>query len=95
MVAFAFGLVHGLGLAGGLMEFGLHGGSLALALVGRNVGVELGQLAIVAAFLPLAFALRQSWFYQTAVFKFGSGLVILIAAVWMAERVFNFKVLPL
>ncbi len=93
LVAFGFGLVHGLGLAGGLIDFGLRGAALALALVGFNVGVELGQLAIVAAFLPLTFALRKSWFYQTAVFKFGSGLVIVVAAVWMAERVFNFKLL--
>ena len=95
LVAFGFGLVHGLGLAGGLMEFGLHGSSLALALVGRNVGVELGQLVIVAAFLPLAFALRKTWFYQTAIFKFGSALVALVAVVWMMERVLDFKVLPL
>jgi hypothetical protein len=94
MVAFAFGLVHGLGLAGGLIDFGLRRETLALALVGFNVGVELGQLAIVAVFLPMAFALRGSWFYRTAIFKFGSGLVILIATVWMAERLFNFKLLP-
>jgi len=89
MVAFGFGLVHGLGLAGGLIEFGLRRETLALALVGFNVGVELGQLAIVAVFLPVAFALRRSWFYRTVTFKFGSAAVAAVALVWMVERVFE------
>ncbi len=57
-VAFGFGLVHGLGFASVLAELGLPRGSRALALFGFNFGVELGQLAIVAAFLPLALAVR-------------------------------------
>ena len=94
MVAFGFGLVHGLGLAGGLIEFGLRQEALVLALVSFNVGVELGQLAIVALFFPLAFGLRQTMFYREVTLKFGSAAVALVAAVWMAERVFNFKLLP-
>ena len=94
MVAFGFGLVHGLGLAGGLIEFGLRKEALVMALVSFNVGVELGQLAIVALFLPVAFALRETRFYRDVTLKFGSAAVALVAAMWMAERVFNFKVLP-
>ena len=60
MAAFAFGLIHGFGFASVLADLGLPRGPLALALVGFNLGVELGQLAIVAAFLPLAFALRAT-----------------------------------
>jgi hypothetical protein len=51
LVAFAFGLIHGLGFAGALGEIGLPQGQLVPALVCFNVGVELGQLAFVAALL--------------------------------------------
>jgi hypothetical protein len=94
LVAFGFGLMHGFGFASVLGEFGLRHETLALALVGFNVGVELGQLAIVAVFLPLAFALRQSWFYRTVTFKFGSAVVVVIATAWMVERIFALRVLP-
>jgi hypothetical protein len=94
MVAFGFGLVHGFGFASVLGELGLKSGTLAMALVGFNLGVELGQLSVVAVFLPLAFVLRRTWFYQTATFKFGSVLIILIATAWMTERMFALKVLP-
>lgn len=54
VVAFLFGLVHGLGFAGALSETGLPRGALGLALVSFNVGVELAQLVIVAALLLLS-----------------------------------------
>jgi hypothetical protein len=64
-----------------------------LALVGFNVGVEIGQLTIVAVFLPLAFLLRKTWFYQRAIFRGGSMLIVLIAAIWLIERAFNLKLI--
>lgn len=88
-MAFAFGLVHGFGFASVLADLGLPQNALVLALVGFNVGVELGQLAIVAVFLPLAFALRRSGFYRQAVFKAGSLLIAALALWWFAERAFN------
>jgi hypothetical protein len=94
LVAFGFGLVHGFGFASALMEMGLSEGSLALTLVGFNVGVEVGQLAIVAVFLPLAYTLRRSWFYQRVTLQAGSTCVVMIAATWMVERIFDFRVLP-
>jgi hypothetical protein len=94
MVAFGFGLIHGFGFANVLGDLGLARVSLAVPLIGFNVGVELGQLGIVAVFLPLAYALRRSWFYQTVTFKFGSVVVILIATAWMAERMFELKLMP-
>ena len=60
MVAFAFGLLHGLGFAGALAEIGLPSDKSALALVGFNVGVELGQLGIVAAAAAVAVAWRRT-----------------------------------
>ena len=56
VVAFGFGLIHGFGFASVLADLGLPRDALVLALVGFNLGVEAGQLAIVAVFLPLAFA---------------------------------------
>jgi hypothetical protein len=93
-VAFAFGLIHGFGFASVLTDLGLPQGSLLLALVGFNLGVEAGQLAIVSAFLPFAYALRASWFYRRLVFYGGSAAIALVAAVWLAERVLDMKLLP-
>ena len=89
LVAFAFGLVHGFGFASGLKELGLERGHLAVPLVGFNVGVEVGQLAIVACFLPVAYALRASWFYRRVTLAFGSALIILLATFWMFQRLFG------
>ena len=92
-VAFAFGLIHGFGFASVLADLGLPREALALALVGFNLGVEAGQLAIVAVFLPLAFALRRSAFYRRAVMIGGSLLIATLAGIWLVERVFEVKLL--
>jgi hypothetical protein len=91
LVALGFGLVHGFGFASVLGELGLPRDTLLLALVGFNLGVETGQLAIVALFLPLAYAARRSWVYRRMVVVGGSGAIALIAAVWMIERLFNLE----
>ena len=93
-VAFAFGLILGFGFASVLADLGLPQDALALALVGFNVGVELGQLAIVVAFLPLAFVLRDSAFYRRAVLVAGSLLIAAIALAWFLERAFQIPVFP-
>jgi hypothetical protein len=93
-VAFAFGLIHGFGFASVLTDLGLPQGALLLALVGFNVGVEIGQLAIVSAFLPLAYGLRGTWFYRRMIFSAGSAVIAAIAAVWLAERSLDVKLWP-
>lgn len=93
LVAFGFGLIHGFGFASVLADLALPRAALALALVGFNVGVEIGQLSIVALFLPLAFLLRRSWFYRKLVFVAGSGLIIALATVWLVERAFNLNLI--
>jgi hypothetical protein len=93
LVAFGFGLVHGFGFASVLADLGLAQGALVLSLVGFNVGVELGQLAIVALFLPLAYLLRRGLFYRRVVVTGGSALIALLALVWLAERAFDLKLL--
>lgn len=91
MVAFAFGLIHGFGFASVLADLGLPRDALLLALVGFNLGVEVGQLAIVSAFLPTAFWLRRTWLYHRVIFLGGSVLICLRATVWFIERAFNLK----
>ncbi len=93
MMAFVFGLIHGFGFASVLTDLGLPQGALVLALVGFNLGVETGQLAIVAAFLPIAYLLRHSWFYRRLVLLGGSFLITILALVWFVERAFDLKVL--
>ena len=94
-VAFVLGLIHGFGFASVLADLGLPASAKALALLGFNVGVEAGQLAIVALFLPVAFLLRESWFYRRAVLGAGSFAVMLIAAAWLVERGFGLAFMPI
>ena len=93
MVAFIFGLLHGFGFASVLVDLGLPQGALALALLGFNLGVEVGQLTIVVAFLPLAYALRRSWFYRRVVLMGGSIVIATLAGIWFVERAFALKLL--
>jgi hypothetical protein len=94
MVAFGFGLLHGFGFANALADLGLHTQQMALTLFGFNVGVEIGQLTIVAVFMPIALSVRHLMFYQRIVLRMGSVAIMLVASTWLAERVLNFKWLP-
>jgi hypothetical protein len=91
LVAFGFGLIHGFGFASVLADLGLPREVLLLALVGFNIGVELGQLAIISVFLPVAYASRATWLYRRVVFVGGSASIACIAALWLVERAFNVK----
>lgn len=84
----AFGLVHGFGFAGALAEVGLPRESVPLALLSFNVGVELGQLAILAVVVPmLAHLHAKRWFRERAV-PILSGAIVLVGLGWFVERVF-------
>lgn len=87
LLAAVFGLIHGFGFAGVLSELDLAGQSLLVSLGGFNVGVELGQLAIVLVFVPLAWAMRESWFYRIAVVRGGSAAIMVIGLMWATERI--------
>jgi hypothetical protein len=93
MVAFGFGLIHGFGFASVLAELGLPQETLVLSLLGFNLGVETGQLAIVAVFLPLAYYLRATGFYRRGVFAGGSLITLAIALIWLVERAFDLKLI--
>jgi hypothetical protein len=86
LVAFMFGLIHGMGFASVLGDLGLAGWNLALALVGFNLGVEAGQLAIVLVFMPVAFCLRETRFYRHAFMPAGALAIGLLATYWLAAR---------
>jgi hypothetical protein len=87
VVAFIFGLLHGLGFAGALAEVGLPPHAIPLALLGFNVGVELGQLAFVAGLLGLGAAAarlavpRPRWSAWVAPYAIGA-----VAAYWTLAR---------
>ena len=84
---FAFGLLHGLGFASVLNEFGMPREAFGLALAFFNVGVEIGQLAVIAA----CFVLVRVWFksevlYRTWVVLPGSALIGMVGLYWLVDR---------
>jgi hypothetical protein len=91
IVAFAFGLLHGLGFAGALAAVGLPQQAIPLALLFFNVGVEVGQLCFIAAVLVLGAAVRRlsipwpSWAWGVAPYAIGT-----LAAYWTIQRVTAF-----
>ncbi len=87
LMAFGFGLIHGFGFAAVLSDLGLPSESLLLSLMSFNTGVEIGQLIIVVGLLPLAYAMRDSRSYQPLVLRAGSIAIILVALIWLTERV--------
>ena len=92
-VVFGFGLVHGFGFAGAMQDLGLSSTDLAWPLLGFNLGVELGQLMLVAVVLPLGFALRRTRFYRRWVVLPGSVAIGAMALVWFTERSLDIVIL--
>jgi hypothetical protein len=91
-LTFVFGLVHGFGFASALKDAGLARGDLASPLLGFNLGVEIGQLCIVALVLPLAWSLRGTRTYRGA-FAGGSLAIAGVAALWLVQRVFDLQLI--
>ncbi|MCB9787622.1 MAG: HupE/UreJ family protein [Deltaproteobacteria bacterium] len=86
-IAGAFGLIHGFGFAGALGDVGLPPGNTVAALAGFNIGVELGQLAIMVLVVPvIAIALKQRA-YIRYVMPALSGVVVLAGLGWFVQRV--------
>jgi hypothetical protein len=88
-IAFVLGLLHGFGFSSSLAALGSAGSGQLVSLLGFNLGVELGQLALVAAFVPLAFAARRTPFYRRGVLQMGSLAISLTALVWFCQRAFT------
>jgi hypothetical protein len=93
-MAFFFGLIHGFGFASVLIDLNLPTDTLAVSLVGFNLGVEIGQLAVVAALLPLAYFARRTAAYPRRVVWLGSFLIAIVASGWLVDRVLDLKWMP-
>lgn len=102
VVAFVFGLLHGLGFAGALREVGLPEHAIPLALAFFNIGVEVGQLLFVGAVFVLFWGLKQppgratvdrqlsAWHVAGAVSTPAAYVIGPLAAFWVFERVYAF-----
>lgn len=87
-VAFIFGLIHGFGFAGALADIGLPQTQLATALLAFNIGVEAGQLLVVALTLVVLAALKRAPdAYQTGALKFATYAIGITGSFWMLERI--------
>jgi HupE / UreJ protein len=86
LAAFVLGLLHGFGFSAALVDLGLAHGELVRVLLGFNVGVEIGQAAAVAVFLPIAFYVRRTFAYRRVGLVGGSLAIALLAAAWVVER---------
>lgn len=91
VVAFSFGLLHGLGFAAALEAIGLPGNAIPTALVFFNVGVEIGQVGFIASVLAVGWLLQHSPLQSALLWKRGPAYVIgSLAAFWTIERTIGF-----
>jgi hypothetical protein len=93
-IAGGFGLIHGLGFAGALNNLSLPRHARVLALGAFNVGVELGQLAIVCVALPLLYAASRRRAYPRFVMGVGSLGIAWLALLWAVQRGTGLTLLP-
>jgi hypothetical protein len=93
LLTFGFGLVHGFGFANVLRELGLPSSGLGRSLLSFNLGVEAGQIVIVALMWPLLWWIsRQQWSPR---FRIGASIVIfLFGSAWFVERILAVRLLP-
>jgi HupE / UreJ protein len=91
VVVFGFGLFHGFGFAGALEEMGVLSEHLGLSLFAFNLGVEIGQLAIVVALFPVLFALRTLVLYRRVALPIAATAMILISGGWVVERALDVR----
>jgi hypothetical protein len=94
LVAFTFGLIHGFGFASVLMDLKLPASSLVTSLLGFNVGVELGQLMLVAIVVPLAYGSRHTTIYSRFALRTGSVAIAAMSLGWFIERSMNLQLMP-
>ena len=94
-LVFGFGLFHGFGFASVLSHLVKNTSNLVVDLLGFNVGVEIGQIAVVAVLLPVLYALSRRDLYSRAIVPACSVLIGLLALGWFAERALDIDVLPI
>jgi hypothetical protein len=90
-LVFAFGLLHGMGFAGVLTELPLPRAEFVPALVSFNIGIELGQLAVIAtAYFSVAAWSQDKWWYRPRVVMPASGAIAMVGLFWTVQRVLSF-----
>lgn len=85
-IIFAFGLLHGLGFASVLGDLGLAQSQYALSLISFNIGVELGQLTVIALAFICLYPLRSKFWYQKRLVLSLNIAIAVIAIYWLIER---------
>ena len=88
IIVFGFGLFHGFGFAGLLSDLGLTQSRQFVSLLGFNLGIELGQAAIILMIFPALYVARRTRIYLPAMYL-GSVMLIVIASVWALDRAFG------
>ena len=88
IIAFVFGLFHGFGFATVLGDLGLTNEFLTVSLLGFNIGVEIGQVVIIALIFPVLYLLKDRKQYAK-ILTYGSIVLIIISLYWLTERVFD------
>jgi HupE / UreJ protein len=90
LIVFGFGLIHGMGFAGALGEFGLPRDSFYYSLITFNIGVEFGQLAVILACWLLfgAWFSSKTWYRPRVVYPM-SAAIVLMAGWWTVERIWG------
>jgi hypothetical protein len=86
LITFLFGLIHGMGFAGALSEFGFTQEHQLLSVLGFNLGVEIGQLGLLVVFLPILLWIRKSNFYRWYGMQLLSLLIGAVAIYWILQR---------
>jgi hypothetical protein len=94
LLTFGFGFVHGFGFANVLRDLGLPSEGLVASLLAFNIGVEMGQIVIVAIMLPVVLlAARQG--FQPRLIQVASGIILLFGVGWFVERLFGLSYMPI
>jgi len=90
VVVFCFGLIHGLGFASAFADVGLPRQNFLIGLIGFNLGVECGQIAVITcAFLVVGWFRNRPW-YRRGIVTPASSVIALIALFWTVQRIFWF-----
>ena len=85
-LTFGFGLLHGMGFASVFAELNAQSNSLVMSVAAFNIGVEIGQLVIVAVLLPLLMLARNWHVYAKTIMPFASSVIAIIALNWTLQR---------
>ena len=95
IVVFGFGLFHGFGFASVLSHLITNRSNLVVDLLGFNVGVELGQIAVILVAFPILFGIRHTTGYLRVLVPAGSFAIAVLAVGWLLERALELSFMPI